>query len=99
MFSDSAFYVWPLEGKSMVYYHKYLLFTVDLDIGVKAMRNIAKYPLHHVTIAKKKKKKKKNVTNGRTDRRRSEFGTMIKQYCFVGININTQCKPELKKKT
>ena len=56
------------------------LFVFDLDLGVKVIRNVTQYPLHHVIYAPTKFEVAtsnglgedtitRNVTDGRTDRR------------------------------
>ena len=61
-------------------YKKIQLLTFDLDLGVKVTRNIAQYPLHHVTYSTTKFEVDssnglggdtftRNVTDGRTQGR------------------------------
>ena len=64
----------------------------DIDLGVKVTRNVAQYPLHHVTYLETKFKVAmsnglggdtftRNVTDGRTNRqtdgRRTDFGKKL----------------------
>ena len=69
-------------------YKKIHYLTFDLDLGVKVTRNVAKYPLHHVIYASTKFEVAtsnglggdtitRNVTDGRTDGRRTDFGTKL----------------------
>ena len=62
--------------------------TFDLDFGVKVTRNVAQYPLHHVTYSPTKFEVAtsnglegdtftRNVTDGRTDGRRTDFDTKL----------------------
>ena len=66
--------------------------TFDLDLGVKVTRNVAQYPLHHVTYSPTKFEVAtsnglggdtftRNVTDrrtdGRTDGRRTDFDTKL----------------------
>ena len=61
-------------------YKKLHYLTFDLDLGVKVIRNVTQYPLHHVIYAPTKFEVAtsnglgedtitRNVTDGRTDRR------------------------------
>ena len=73
-------------------YKKIHYLTFDLDLGVKVTRNVAQYPLHHVTYSATKFEVAmsnplegdtftKNVTDahphGRTDGRRTDFGAKL----------------------
>ena len=69
-------------------YKKIHYLTFDLDLGVKVTLNVAQYPRHHVIYASTKFEVAtsnglggdtitRNVTDGRTDGRRTDFGTKL----------------------
>ena len=75
-----------------VYEEMHLQENTLFDLGVKVTRNVAQYPLHHVIYASTKFEVAtsnglgedtitRNVTDrrtdGRTDRRRTDFGTKL----------------------
>ena len=60
--------------------------TFDLELGVKVTRNVAHYPLHHVTYSATKNEDATfkglggdtyNERDRQTDRRRTDFGTQL----------------------
>ena len=82
--------------------------TFDLDLGVKVTRNVAQYPLHHVTYSATKFEVAtsnglrgdtftRNVTDGRTDRRtdgrRTDFDTKLIYPFFLKKKAGITIKP------
>ena len=69
-------------------YKKIHFLTFDLDLGVKVTQNVTQFPLHHVIYAPIKFEVAtsnglgedtitRNVMDGRTDGRRTDFGTKL----------------------
>ena len=79
-------------------YKKIHYLTFDFDLEVKVTRNVTQYPIHHVIYASAKFEVAtskglgedtitRNVTDGqthgRTDRRRTDFGTKLIYLIFL----------------
>ena len=75
-------------------YKKIHYLTFDLDLGVNVARNVTQYPLHHVIYAPTKFEVAtskglgedtiaRNVTDGRTEGRRTAFGTKLIYHTFL----------------
>ena len=93
----------------MTTYKKIHSFTFDL--GVKVIRNVAQYPLHHMAIQLQSFKLlatnglggdtfTRNKTGGRTDAQRTDFGTNLIYPFFLkkkeGIKISRQKAKECR---